>query len=49
MIQWVWEVAMGARADKVVVATDDERIASAANGFGGQAIVTDPSLPSGTD
>jgi 3-deoxy-manno-octulosonate cytidylyltransferase (CMP-KDO synthetase) len=49
MIQWVWEAAMGARADKVVVATDDERIASAVKGFGGQAIFTDPSLPSGTD
>jgi 3-deoxy-manno-octulosonate cytidylyltransferase (CMP-KDO synthetase) len=26
MIQWVWEAAMKSRADKVVIATDDERI-----------------------
>jgi 3-deoxy-manno-octulosonate cytidylyltransferase (CMP-KDO synthetase) len=50
MIQWVWEAAAGAQGvDAVVVATDDERIAAAVTGFGGQVAMTDPALPSGTD
>ncbi|MFO0600666.1 MAG: 3-deoxy-manno-octulosonate cytidylyltransferase [Myxococcaceae bacterium] len=34
---------------EVVVATDDERIARAVSGFGGQVVMTSPSCPSGTD
>ena len=50
MIQWAWEAAAGAPGvDAVVVATDDPRIASAVEGFGGQVAMTDPRLPSGTD
>jgi 3-deoxy-manno-octulosonate cytidylyltransferase (CMP-KDO synthetase) len=50
MIQWVWEAASrAAGVDKVVVATDDERICSAVHDFDGQVIITDPALPSGTD
>ena len=50
MIQWVWEAAATASGiDKIVVATDDVRIASVVNNFGGFAIITDPGLPSGTD
>lgn len=50
MIQWVWEAARSAEGvDKVVVATDDERICSAVHDFDGQVIITDPALPSGTD
>jgi 3-deoxy-manno-octulosonate cytidylyltransferase (CMP-KDO synthetase) len=49
MIQWVWEAARGAGVDRVVVATDDERIAAAVLDFNGEAVFTDPSLPSGTD
>ncbi|MDP2877821.1 MAG: 3-deoxy-manno-octulosonate cytidylyltransferase [Holophaga sp.] len=50
MIQWVWEAASRAPGvDKVVVATDDERICSAVHNFDGQVIITDPALPSGTD
>ena len=50
MIQWAWEAAAGAAGvDAVVVATDDERIASAVEGFGGKVAMTDPALPSGTD
>ena len=50
MIQWVFEAASRAEGvDRVVVATDDERIASAVRGFGGEALMTDPDLPSGTD
>ena len=50
MIQWVFEAARRAQGvDRVVVATDDERIASTVRGFGGEAVLTDPALPSGTD
>ncbi len=50
MIQWVYE---GARASKrlarIVIATDDERIAAAARGFGAEAVMTSPGCASGTD
>ena len=50
MIQWVFEAARRAEGvDRVVVATDDERIAAAVRGFGGEAVMTDAALPSGTD
>ncbi len=50
MIRWVWEAAAGAPGvDRVVVATDDARIFAAVEGFGGEALMTDPELPSGTD
>jgi 3-deoxy-manno-octulosonate cytidylyltransferase (CMP-KDO synthetase) len=50
MIQWVFEAARRAEGvDRVVVATDDERIAGTVRGFGGEAVLTDPALPSGTD
>jgi len=35
--------------DRAVVATDDERIRSCVTGAGGEAYLTDPSHPSGTD
>ena len=34
---------------RVVVATDDERIASAVRGFGGEVMLSSPTCPSGTD
>lgn len=50
MIQWVFEAARRAPGvDRVVVATDDPRIAARVRGFGGEAVMTDPDLPSGTD
>ncbi len=50
MIQWVFEAAQRAEGvDRVVVATDDDRIALAVRGFGGEALMTDSALPSGTD
>jgi len=50
MIQWVFEAARQAEGvDRVVVATDDDRIASTVRSFGGEAVMTDPALPSGTD
>ena len=49
MIQWVYERAMCANLQHVVVATDDDRIAHAVAGFGGVAIMTSPHHNSGTD
>ncbi len=50
MIQRVYERARAARMpDRVVVATDDERIASVVRGFGGEAVLTSPDHPTGTD
>jgi 3-deoxy-manno-octulosonate cytidylyltransferase (CMP-KDO synthetase) len=50
MIQWVVERATAARSlQRVVVATDDDRIATAVRGFGGSVAMTSPDHPSGTD
>lgn len=50
MIQHVYERAQGARlVDRVVVATDDERIRDAVWGFGGQVMMTPAWLRTGTD
>lgn len=49
MIQHVYEKALASCADKVVVATDDQRIADAVANFGGEAVMTSPDHPSGTD
>ena len=50
MIQHVVERAKEARsAQRVVVATDDERVVAVVKSFGGEALMTDPSHPSGTD
>ena len=49
MIQHVCEAAQTSKADHTCVATDDERIAACVASFGGQAVLTSPSLPSGTD
>ena len=50
MIQRVWERAREAkRLDRLVVATDDERILKTVKEFGGEAVMTAPELRSGTD
>lgn len=49
MIERVYMQAQKANLDKVVVATDDNRIAEAVSGFGGAYVMTDSDLPSGTD
>lgn len=49
MIEHVWRAAQQAGAAEVVVATDDERIARAVAGFGGQAVMTARDHASGSD
>jgi 3-deoxy-manno-octulosonate cytidylyltransferase (CMP-KDO synthetase) len=49
MVQWVYERACAAGAREVLIATDDERIVSAAQGFGAEAVLTSPTHLSGTD
>jgi 3-deoxy-manno-octulosonate cytidylyltransferase (CMP-KDO synthetase) len=50
MIQHVHErVRRARRPDRVVVATDDERIAAVVRGFGGEAVLTSARHPTGTD
>ncbi len=49
MLQWVHERARSSAAADVCVATDDERIATAARGFGAEVVMTARSHVSGTD
>jgi len=50
MIRHVYErVAQARTVGRVLVATDDERIAAAVRAFGGEAVMTPAELPSGTD
>ncbi len=50
MIQWVVEGADRCRlVDRVIVATDDQRIAAAVTAFGGTAVMTRADHPSGSD
>jgi 3-deoxy-manno-octulosonate cytidylyltransferase (CMP-KDO synthetase) len=50
MIQRVYEQSIKAKKlSKVVVATDDSRIAEHVKSFGGEVIMTEPNHPSGTD
>ncbi len=50
LIQHVYERACQARqAKRVIVATDDPRIAAAVRGFGGEVVMTRRDHPSGTD
>ena len=49
MVAWVWERAMQAGAEHVVVATDDQRIADEMAGRGAQVAMTRADHASGTD
>jgi 3-deoxy-manno-octulosonate cytidylyltransferase (CMP-KDO synthetase) len=50
MVQWVYEAAQSCPVfTKVLVATDDQRIADCVTGFGGHVAMTSPTHPSGTD
>jgi 3-deoxy-manno-octulosonate cytidylyltransferase (CMP-KDO synthetase) len=49
MIQHVYELALKSSAERVIIATDDERIVSVADGFGAEVCMTLAGHPSGTD
>ncbi|EGQ7676376.1 3-deoxy-manno-octulosonate cytidylyltransferase [Vibrio parahaemolyticus] len=49
MVQWVYEQAMQAGADDVIIATDDERVSAAVEQFGGKVCMTSPNHESGTE
>jgi 3-deoxy-manno-octulosonate cytidylyltransferase (CMP-KDO synthetase) len=49
MVQWVWQRACASAAARVVVATDDTRVAEAVTNFGGEVCMTRASHESGTD
>ncbi|MBS0614025.1 MAG: 3-deoxy-manno-octulosonate cytidylyltransferase [Proteobacteria bacterium] len=49
MIQWVWERARASGATEVIIATDDERIATTCRAFGAEAEMTAATHLSGTD
>ena len=49
MVAWVWERAMQAGAEHVVVATDDQRIADEMTSRGAQVAITRADHASGTD
>ena len=50
LIRHVWERSLLARKiDRVLIATDDQRIRETAEGFGAEVIITSPDHPTGTD
>ena len=49
VIQWVYDKALKTKADSVWVAADDQRIIDVVEKFGGKAVLTSTSHPSGTD
>ncbi len=49
MIQRVYEQAQKSEANRIIIATDDQRIAEAAQGFGAEVCMTSAEHPSGTD
>lgn len=49
MLQHVYEQAQKSEAKRIVIATDDQRIATVAEGFGAEVCMTSADHPSGTD
>ena len=49
MIQRVYARATSSQAQRVLVATDDQRIADVVRGFGGECVMTASNHPTGTD
>lgn len=49
MVEHVYDRAVEAGSERVVIATDDQRIVDAVMAFGGEAVMTSPDHVSGTD
>lgn len=49
LLQHVYQAAVDSQAADVIIATDDERIEAAAQGFGARVIMTSPAHRTGTD
>ncbi len=49
MVEWCWRAATAARLGPVLVATDAEAVADEVRRFGGTAVMTPASCPSGSD
>ncbi|MTI14677.1 3-deoxy-manno-octulosonate cytidylyltransferase [Sansalvadorimonas verongulae] len=49
MIQHVWEQASRSKASRIIIATDDKQVQSAAVGFGAEVCMTRADHPTGTD
>lgn len=49
MVVHAWRRAIESKAERVVIATDDTRIQQAVESVGGEAVLTRPDHPSGTD
>lgn len=49
MVQWVYERVQSSEVRELAVATDDERIATCVQSFGGKVVMTSPDHASGTD
>ncbi|MDP5255103.1 MULTISPECIES: 3-deoxy-manno-octulosonate cytidylyltransferase [unclassified Vibrio] len=49
MVQWVYQQAQQAGAERVIVATDDERVAHVVTAFGGEVCMTSRQHESGTE
>ena len=49
MVQHTWERANESEAQRVAIATDDQRIAEVVSAFGGEVLMTSPDHRSGTD
>lgn len=49
MVEWCWRAAKAAKLGPVLVATDSRVVADEVRRFGGEAVMTPPSCPSGSD
>lgn len=49
MVEWVHAQALQAGADRVIIATDNEKVASVVEGFGGEVCMTSADHESGTE
>lgn len=49
IVQWVYERVSRAGLEETLVATDDQRVFDCVRSFGGQAVMTSPNHPTGTD